>query len=95
MPTTYFSPPVGSVLFSGAALGAELSTAWEPAGALLSAPGLPEQAARDRDMTSASSSAVSFAVFFILYSSKQWLLYRFAPPKRRWHKGMSLSAHGR
>ena len=60
MPTTYFTSPAGSLLFSGAALDSLES--------------VPEQAARDRVITSASSSAVSFAVFFILYSSKRLAL---------------------
>ena len=45
------------MLFSGVAL--------DSLGAALSKL-VPEQAARDRAITSASSSAVSFAVFFIL-----------------------------
>ena len=65
MPTTYFTSPAGSLLFSGAAL--------DSLGSALSK-SVPEQAARDRVITSASSSAVSFAVFFILYSSKRLAL---------------------
>ncbi len=65
MPTTYFASPAGSLLFSGAAL--------DSLGAALSR-SVPEQAARDRAIASASSSAASFTVFFILYSSKRFAL---------------------